>query len=51
MKCFVFPTEDFNPAEIDLLNPNNAHLISPHLYRVQTLSLVKYGNSSVRLCF
>jgi CRISPR-associated endonuclease Csn1 len=45
---FVFPSDTFNPQEIDLLNPNNYHLISPNLYRVQTLSIVKYGNSTIR---
>ena len=39
---FVFPTEDFNPDEIDLLNPDNASLISPHLFRVQKISTKNY---------
>ena len=45
---FVFPSDDFKPEEIDLLNPDNTSLISPHLFRVQTLSKVEYGNSSIR---
>ena len=45
---FVFPAEDFNPHEIDLLDPKNRALISMHLYRVQKFSKVEYGNSSVR---
>ena len=45
---FVFPSVDFDPSEIDLLNPANNKLISPHLFRVQTLSIVKYGPSTVR---
>ena len=49
-EMFVFPNEatGFNPAEIDLLDPKNKKLISPNLFRVQTISIVKYGNSVVR---
>ena len=39
---FVFPSEDFNPAEVDLMNPANYALISPHLFRVQKLSTKNY---------
>lgn len=47
---FVFPNEKtgFDPSEIDLLNSDNCHLISPNLYRVQKFSKLTYGNSSVR---
>lgn len=47
---FVFPNErtGFNPKEIDLLDPKNSKLISPNLFRVQTLSKVSYGNAVVR---
>lgn len=47
---FVFPNEKtgFNPNEIDLLDPKNKKQISPNLFRVQKLSKVEYGNSSVR---
>jgi CRISPR-associated endonuclease Csn1 len=45
---FVFPAEGFDPKEIDLLNPKNNALISKHLFRVQTISVVKYGNNTVR---
>lgn len=47
---FVFPNEatGFDPKEIDLLDPNNYELISPNLFRVQTMSKVMYGNSTVR---
>lgn len=47
---FVFPNEKtgFNPKEIDLLNPKNYALISPNLFRVQTMSKVMYGNNTVR---
>lgn len=41
---FVFPNEKtgFNPKEVDLLNPENYHLISPNLYRVQKISTKNY---------
>lgn len=45
---FIFPSETFNPHEIDLLNPINNHLISSNMFRVQKFSKVEYGNSSVR---
>lgn len=45
---FVFPSDDFDPNEINLLNPENNKLISKHLYRVQKFSKVEYGNSAVR---
>lgn len=47
---FVFPNETtgFNPKEIDLLNPDNYAIISPNLFRVQTMSKVFYGNNIIR---
>lgn len=41
---FVFPSDDgeFNPAEIDLFDPKKQSEISPHLFRVQTLSTRDY---------
>jgi len=41
---FVFPNEKtgFVPSEIDLTNPDNYHLISPNLYRVQKFSSSDY---------
>jgi CRISPR-associated endonuclease Csn1 len=47
---FVFPNETtgFDPREIDLLDPDNYALISPNLFRVQTMSKVMYGNNTVR---
>jgi len=45
---FVFPSKDFDPNEIDLLDSKNATIISPHLFRVQKFSKVEYGNSAVR---
>jgi CRISPR-associated endonuclease Csn1 len=38
----------FNPSEIDLMNPDNYYLISPNLFRVQTMSKVTYGLSIIR---
>lgn len=39
-EMFVFPDEatGFNPQEINLLDPDKATIISPHLFRVQKLS-------------
>ena len=39
---FIFPSDDFKPYEIDLLNPENAKQISPHLFRVQKISTKNY---------
>lgn len=41
-EMFVFPKDDFNPLEIDLLNEKNYSLISPHLFRVQKISTKNY---------
>ncbi len=38
----------FDPKEIDLMNPDNYALISPNLFRVQSMSKVMYGNNAVR---
>ena len=38
----------FDPKEIDLLYPDNYALISPNLFRVQTMSKVTYGKAIVR---
>ncbi len=40
---FIFPSDNFNPEEIDLLNPENANLISPNLYRVQKIANGDYN--------
>ncbi|MBI1221826.1 MAG: type II CRISPR RNA-guided endonuclease Cas9 [Bacteroidetes bacterium] len=47
---FVFPNDktDFNPQEVDLLDPKNNKQISPNLFRVQTISIVQYGNNTIR---
>ncbi|MCI9846023.1 type II CRISPR RNA-guided endonuclease Cas9 [Flavobacterium pectinovorum] len=39
---FIFPSESFNPHEIDLLSPNNYHLISPNIFRVQKFTIRDY---------
>lgn len=47
---FVFPNTEtgFSPNEINLLDPDNYHLVSPNLFRVQKFSKVIYGNNAVR---
>ncbi len=47
---FVFPNESqgFNPKEIDLIDGCNKEIISPNLFRVQSISIVQYGNNTVR---
>ena len=45
---FVFPSEAFDPKEIDLTDAKNNSLISSNLFRVQKFSKVAYGNSAVR---
>jgi CRISPR-associated endonuclease Csn1 len=47
---FVLPNENsgFTPFDIELTNPDNYALISPNLFRVQTISIVKYGNNIIR---
>lgn len=49
-EMFVFPNEKtgFDPKEIDLLDSTNKEKISPNLFRVQSLSIVKYGNNTIR---
>jgi CRISPR-associated endonuclease Csn1 len=39
---FIFPSESFNPHEMDLLNPSNYHLISPNIFRVQKIATKNY---------
>ena len=43
-EMFVFPDEEtgFNPADVDLMDKENYALISPHLYRVQSISTKDY---------
>jgi len=41
-EMFVFPSEDFNPKEIDLMDEHNATLISKHLFRVQKFTTKDY---------
>lgn len=42
-EMFVFPSANFDPTEIDLLNPDNYHLISPNLFRVQKIGSLLSG--------
>jgi CRISPR-associated endonuclease Csn1 len=41
-EMFVFPSDDFNPSEIDLLDQKNISLISKNLYRVQKIASRNY---------
>ncbi|TWP22826.1 type II CRISPR RNA-guided endonuclease Cas9 [Apibacter muscae] len=41
-EMFVFPSEDFHPAEINLLDKKNYQLISKHLFRVQKIATKDY---------
>lgn len=41
-ECFVFPDENFNHKEIDLMDPKNAKLISKRLFRVQKIATKNY---------
>jgi CRISPR-associated endonuclease Csn1 len=41
-EMFIFPSGDFNPFEIDLLDNANYNLISPHLFRVQKIATKNY---------
>lgn len=47
---FVFQNEKtgFDPKAIDLLDPKNNKLISPNLFRVQSISVVNYGSTNIR---
>lgn len=36
-EMFVIPEEDFDPREIDLTAPENRSIISPHLFRMQSM--------------
>ncbi len=41
-EMFVFPSEDFKPDDVDLLDDKNASLISEHLFRVQKFTIKDY---------
>lgn len=47
---FVFPNEEtgFDPKEMDLLDPKNYAEVSKNLFKMQKMSKVQYGNTSVR---
>ncbi|MGI0107179.1 type II CRISPR RNA-guided endonuclease Cas9 [Salinimicrobium sp. WS361] len=41
-EMFIFPSEEFNPLEVDLLDPANSTSISKRLFRVQKISTKNY---------
>lgn len=41
-EMFLFPSEDFNPKEIDLFDDKNLSLISKNLFRVQKIATKDY---------
>ncbi|MDE5424168.1 type II CRISPR RNA-guided endonuclease Cas9 [Ancylomarina sp. DW003] len=41
-EMFVFPTNDFDPNEVDLMNEKNAKEVSKHLFRVQKIATKNY---------
>ena len=41
-ELFLFPTDDFNPTEIDLFDKKNYAVISKHLFRVQKFTIKDY---------
>lgn len=47
-ELFLFPSDTFDPNEVDLLNPENYKQISENLFRVQKLSKLSYGNAVTR---
>lgn len=47
-EMFVFPSDNFNPLETDLLDEQNSNAISKHLFRVQKFSKLEYGKSVIR---
>lgn len=41
-EMFLFPSDDFNPKEIDLLDEKNLSLISKNMFRVQKFTIKDY---------
>ncbi|MDD4777991.1 MAG: type II CRISPR RNA-guided endonuclease Cas9 [Fermentimonas sp.] len=41
-EMFIFPSDDFEPSEVDLLNPETHELISRNLFRVQKIGSKDY---------
>jgi CRISPR-associated endonuclease Csn1 len=41
-EMFLFPSDNFNPSELDLLNHDNYSELSPHLFRVQKIATKNY---------
>lgn len=52
--CFVFPDEGFNPSEIDLTARENYALISPQIFKVQSISkddyLFRHHYDATKVC-
>jgi CRISPR-associated endonuclease Csn1 len=42
-EMFVFPSDDFNPEDFDLLDIKNSSIISKHLFRVQKIANKDYS--------
>jgi len=41
-EMFIFPSDDFNPKEIDLLDEKNLSLVSKNMFRVQKFTIKDY---------
>ena len=41
-EMFIFPSDDFKPEEVDLLNTSNKSIISKNLFRVQKIATKNY---------
>jgi CRISPR-associated endonuclease Csn1 len=41
-EMFIFPSDGYEPSEIDLVKTSNSTLISPHLFRVQKIGSKDY---------
>ncbi len=41
-ELFVFPSEDFNPSEINIMDQKNSKMISEHIFRVQKIAIKNY---------
>src|SRR5699024_2299677 len=41
-EMFIFPSDEFNPLQLDLKNPVSRPVISKHLFRVQEISTKNY---------
>ena len=41
-EMFVFPSDEFTPSSVDLMDKNNMAMISPHLFRIQKIATKNY---------